>query len=136
MLSVRKSGPNRVDIELTAILDGDMMATALDELVEVSKDITNGVLMYRIPSFSMPTGGAIMAEMIRLPQLFQVISHFNRCAVITDFGWIAATAQVEGALIPGLAIKSFGSNEEKAAEAWLSEIVDPEEDDDDPNVPV
>ena len=133
MLSVKKIAPNRVDIELSAVLDGDMMAAGLDELVELSKDITDGVMMYRIPSFSMPTGGAFVAEMMRLPQLFQMIQHFDRCAVVTDIGWIAAAAQVEGALIPGLEIKSFGADDEQAAEAWLVQTAVPNTADEDEN---
>jgi hypothetical protein len=27
-------------------------------------------MMYKIPSFTMPTGGALVAEMMRLPHLF------------------------------------------------------------------
>ena len=41
-------------------------------------------------------------------------------------------AEVEGALIPGLQIKTFGLEHVAAAENWLANI----EDDDEPNVPV
>ncbi|MBU2992926.1 STAS/SEC14 domain-containing protein [Octadecabacter sp. 1_MG-2023] len=142
MLTIHKTTLNRLDIELSAVLDGDMMALALDDLVEKSKDIKNGVMMYKIPSFSMPTGGALVAEMLRLPKLFKVIHHFDVCAVVTDIAWVRTAAEVEGAIIPGLTIKAFASDQEAEAEAWLSQRdvtarADLEEEDDDEwNVPV
>ncbi|MCF2904357.1 STAS/SEC14 domain-containing protein [Octadecabacter sp. CECT 8868] len=141
MLTIHKTSPNRLDLELSAVLDGDMMALALDDLVEKSKDIQNGVMMYKIPTFSMPTGGALVAEMLRLPKLFKVIHHFDVCAVVTDIAWVRTAAEVEGAIIPGLVIKAFTSDQEADAEAWLSQHdgtvnTDLEEDDDEWNVPV
>ncbi|AGI66892.1 hypothetical protein OAN307_c11910 [Octadecabacter antarcticus 307] len=128
MLLIHKTGPNRVDIELSAILDSDMMAAGLDELFEASQDISNGVMMYKIPSFSMPTGGALAAEMMRLPKLFSLIKHFSRCAVLTDIGWLQTAARIEGALIPGLEIKCFDMADEAKAEAWLARFADKEDD--------
>ena len=84
MLIVRKPSANRLDIELSAVLDADMMAAGLDDLFDKSKDIGDGVMMYRILSFSMPTGGALAVEMMRLPQLFDLIGHFDRCAILSD----------------------------------------------------
>ena len=138
MLLVHKNGPNRVDIELSETLDADMMAAGLDELFEESKDITNGVMMYKIPSFSMPTGGALAAEMMRLPQLFSLIGHFDRCAVLTDIAWLQTAAKIEGALLPGLKIEVFDMANVAAAEAWLAGAADIDEDDNDfgDNLPV
>lgn len=138
MLIVDKPSPNRVDVELSAVLDADMMRVGLDDLFEKSKDVTDGVMMYKIPSFSMPTGGALAVEMMRLPQLFSVIGHFRRCAVLTDIGWLYTAAEIEGALMPGLSIKSFALDRADAAEAWLAggQIADDEEEDDEFEGPV
>lgn len=135
MLTVKKPSDNRLDVELSAILDADMMRAGLDDLLEKSKDIVGGVMMYKIPSFSIPTGGAMAIEMMRLPQLFQLIGHFDRCAVVTDIAWIRTAAEVEGAILPGLKIKSFETKDEAAAETWLAQAAEFEEDDE-PNVPV
>lgn len=139
MLLVAKPEPNRLDVELSAVLDGDMMAAGLDQMLEQSKDVTNGVMMFKIPTFAIPTGGAMMAEMMRLPQLFQMIRHFDRCAVLSDIGWIRTAAELEGAMIPGLAIKGFNLSQDAAAEAWLARNQNgnqPDKDDDDFNGPV
>lgn len=133
MLIVTHPAPNRIDIELTATLDAEMMRAGLDDLVEKSQAVSDGVMLYKIPSFSMPTGGALMVEMLRLPQLFETIGHFKRCAVVTDIGWLRTAAEVEGALIPGLRIKGFAIGDIAQAEGWLASGLG---EDDEPNGPV
>ena len=135
MLLVHKTAPNRLDIELNGPIDSGMMAAALDDLAEKSEGITNGVIMYKIPAFSMPSFGAFMVEMGRLPSLFGLIGKFDRCAVLADAAWLHLAAEFEGALIPGLTIKAFNMDQDHAAEAWLAQV-DEDEDDDEPNVPV
>lgn len=135
MFIVTHPKPNRVDIELSAMLDSNMMSAGLDALIDAAKDIEHGKIMYKIPSFSMPTGGAIATEMMRLPDLFRAIRHFDRCAVVSDYDWIRVAASVEGALMPGLTIKTFPFNEEQEAENWLA-TGNTDDDNDDPNVPV
>lgn len=136
MLIVTHPAPNRLDIELSAMLDADMMRAGLDDLFEKSQAITDGLLMYKIPSFSMPTGGALVVEMMRLPQMFEMIRHFKRCAVVTDIAWLRTAAEFEGAMIPQLEIKGFAMDDLDAAESWLTRSTAKEDEDDEPNVPV
>ena len=121
MLTITKPAPNRIDIEFRGALDAETMRLALDDLIEKSEGVTNGRMLYTIPEFSMPTLGAIGVELKRLPKLFGLLGKFDRCAVLSDAGWIRTAAEIEGALIPGLQIKSFELDDTEAAEAWLSE---------------
>jgi hypothetical protein len=121
MFTVTKPAANRVDIELSGTLNADGMRAALDDLIEKSEDVVDGRMLYRITDFSFPTLGAIGVEFARLPKLFGLIGKFDRCAVLTDAGWIAKAAEIEGALIPGIEIKSFDLNEREVAEAWLQD---------------
>ncbi len=121
MFTVTPNGPNRVDIELSGKLDSDEMKIALDELAYQTKDINNGRMLYRVDDFALPTLGAIVVELARLPSLFGLIRKFDRCAVLVDKKWIKKVGEIEGALIPGLDIKGFNRDEEVAAEAWLAE---------------
>lgn len=120
MLKVISNGPNRVDLELSGKLDSDEMRAALDELLEKSKDVDNGKMLYRIVDFELPTLGAIGVEMSRLPELFRLMKKFDRVAVLTEKKWIQKASEFEGALIPGLEIKAFGLDDETEAEAWLA----------------
>lgn len=121
MLKIAKTSPNRVDIELDGGINSDQMRTALDQLIEASDGVKNGLMLYRITDFEMPTAGAIAVEFSRLPKLFGLLGKFDRCAVLSDSAWIRTTAEIEGAVFPGIKIKSFELNESEAAEKWLSD---------------
>lgn len=121
MFKIEKTDKNRLDIQLDGKLDSGTMAIALDELVELSKDIENGVMLYQINDFQLPTLSAIGVEFSRLPSMFRMIAKFNRAAVLSDKSWIKTISEIEGMLIPSLEIKAFDISEKEAAEAWLAE---------------
>jgi hypothetical protein len=122
MFKITKQSADRVDIELEGSLDADTMRTALDDLIEKSEDVRKGRMLYKISDLSLPTWGAIGVEMSRLPKLFGLLGKFDRCAVLSDSSWLRKAAEVEGALFPGLEIKSFSLDEREAAEAWLNAV--------------
>jgi hypothetical protein len=123
MLTVSKPSGNRIDIELSGMLDAEAMGVALDNLVAASEGITNGKILYTIQDFEMPTIGAMAAELSRMPKLLGLIRKFDKCAVLCDAAWVRTAAQIEGAVIPSLAIKSFQMHDIAAAEAWLQSAV-------------
>jgi hypothetical protein len=120
MLKVSKVDANRVDIELSGILDSDTMRAGLDDLIKYSDGVVDGRMLYRITDFSMPTLGAFGVEFTRLPQLFGLIRKYDRCAVLCDTEWVRKIAEIEGALFPGLEIQAFDLKDSIAAEAWLA----------------
>ena len=119
MLTITQIAADQLNIELSGKIDADEMRRALDDLIERSETIQHGKMLYRIPDFAMPSFAAIGVEMTRLPQLFSLLGKFDRCAVLTDAGWLQTAAELEGKLFPGLAIKSFALTEEAAAQSWL-----------------
>ena len=134
MLSITKPSATRINIELSGALDANEMKSALDLLVTHSEGVSNGKILYTISDFEMPTLGAMAAEFYKLPKLFGLIGKFDKCAVLCDTPWIRTAAQIEGAIIPSLAIKSFSLDDIKAAEDWLGN--DPDDEDDFENFPV
>jgi len=121
MLTVQKTTPNRIDLTLDGKLDDAEMMAGLEKLIAGLVDVENGVMMYRIRNFTMPSLGALTAEIMNLPSIWRMLGRIDRCAVISDIGWIRMAAEFEGAVIPGLAIKSFKPDDEAAAEAWLND---------------
>ena len=119
MLTVKRTADDRLDIELTGTMDAEMMALALDDLIEKSEGIEHGKMLYSIPEFEMPTGAAIGIELTRLPGLLGMIRRFDRCAVLSNRSWLRTIAEIEGAVIPGLEIRAFEYKDADAAEAWL-----------------
>ncbi|SHG96544.1 STAS/SEC14 domain-containing protein [Marivita hallyeonensis] len=122
MLKVTKKAANRVDLEVSGRIDSEEMAKGLDDLLHLSEDVNEGVMLYKITTFAFPDFGALAAEFARLPKLFGLLGRFDRCAVLSDAAWIRTAAEVEGALFPGLEIKAFDLDEEEAAEAWLGGV--------------
>ena len=119
IFKVTANGSNRIDIELGGKLNADEMRIALDDLIDKSKDIHRGKMLYQITDFDFPTLAAIGVELARLPALFGLIGKFDRVAVLADQTWIKKASELEGALFPGMEIKAFDLNERTAAEAWL-----------------
>ncbi|MBX7458452.1 STAS/SEC14 domain-containing protein [Qipengyuania sp. 1NDH17] len=120
MLSISKPSPTRVDIILDGAIDADIMRKALDDLIAKSEGVKGGKMLYRITNFELPTLGAIAVEFSRLPKLFRLLGAFDKCAVLSDSDWLRKAAEIEGALFPGLEIRSFGLDQEDVAETWLS----------------
>ena len=121
MLRITPNGANRLDLEIDGKIDADEMRAGLDALIEQSENFENGRMLYRIGDFDIPTFGALGVEFSRLPALFGLIRKFDRIAVLADQAWVRKAGEIEGALFPGLAIKSFELADDAAAEAWLAE---------------
>jgi len=121
MLKIEQNGANRLDIEMSGKMDADAMTVALDELVNKSKTIENGKMLYTVIDFQLPTLGAIGVELSRLPSMFGLMKKFNRAAVLTDKTWLKKASELEGALFPGLEIKAFNIDQKSEAEDWLSD---------------
>jgi hypothetical protein len=96
------------------------MSAALDDLLGKSEGIEDGVMLFDIIDFHIPSPGAIATELSRLPSMFGLLKKFNRAAVLADQTWIQKVSELEGALIPGLQIKAFSRDQKAQAEAWLS----------------
>ncbi len=120
MLQTEKVADDRVDITIAGKIDETEMRNGLTALFEQSDGMKGGKMLYHLTDFQMPTWAAIGVEFTMMPQLFGLISRFDKCALICDSSWISTAAEIKGALIPGLHIKSFDVGQEAAAEAWLN----------------
>jgi len=120
MFLITRVGSNRLDIEMSGKLDAEHMEKALEELVTKSEGIEDGLMLYDIVDYRLPSFDAIMIEFSRLPSMMGFIRKFRRAAVLTDKSWLKVASEVEGAVIPGLEIKAFKRNQKAEAEAWLT----------------
>ncbi|WP_193184202.1 SpoIIAA family protein [Nisaea sediminum] len=121
MIKIAKTAPNRIEMEFEGdSIDEETMQNAIEELIAVTEDIEHGQLLYRLHQFPWPSLAAIGVKFGHLPQLFRMLGRFDRCAVLSDEGWLRTASDIEGALIPGLEIKGFRMDEIAEAEAWLT----------------
>ena len=119
MFKVIRTGTNRLDIELSGTLNAEEMKIALDELVNKSKDIQNGKMLYTVIDFHLPSLGAIAIEFSRLPSMLGLLKKFDRGAVLADKTWLKKVSELEAVLYPSLEIRAFDRNQKEEAEAWL-----------------
>ena len=120
MFSVSKKSDSRVDIAISGKLDAKAMEAALSELEVQTENMTDGRMLYTISEIELPTFGALRVEFTHMPKLFSLIYNVKKCAVVADAAWARAAASVEGALVPGMKIKTFTPDQLDQAEAWLS----------------
>lgn len=120
MIEITKVGDSRIEFKMSGSLDADHMRAALDEISEKVQGIDNGVILYEIVDFELPSPGAIAIEFSRLPSMLGLLRHFSKAAVFTDKTWLKKVSEFEGAVIPGLEIRAFERDERGKAEAWLS----------------
>ena len=138
MLVVSKPSPNRVDIELSGALNTKEMRNGLESLFDQTETVSGAKVLYVIKDFEMPTLGALAVEFQQMPKLFGLIGKFEKCAVVTDTAWIRTAAELEGAVIPSLEIRSFPAAAIQQAKDWLEKSDDPDNTEDEQldNVPV
>lgn len=120
MFKIRKNGVNRLDIEFGGKINAEEMKIALDELISKSKDIEKGKMLYDIVDYHLPSLEAIAIEFSRLPAMLGFLKKFDRAVILSDKTWLKKIGELEGALFPGLEIKSFSRDQKAEAEAWLS----------------
>ena len=120
MFKIEQKGDNRLDMEISGKINSEEMKAILDEYVSKTQDMKNGLMLYRITEFNMPTIGAMGIEFARMPKLIRSIGRFKKAAVLTDKTWVQKVSEWEGKLIPGLEIKAFNQDENEKAEAWLA----------------
>jgi len=120
MLKITKIAPDRVDLTLSGHIDADAMRQGLDEMLAASEEVAHGKMLYKIPEFALPTLQALAVEAAYLPKLFALLGKFDKCAVLSDAGWIRTAAEIEGALFPGIDIKAFELDQVEEAENWLN----------------
>jgi hypothetical protein len=120
MFQVGTENGGLIVVEIGEEIDGEAMRAGLDLLFRATEGRRNAPMLYRVRHIAVPTAGALAVELGQLPRLFGLIGQLDRIAVLADQDWVRRLATVEGALIPGLTIRTFATGDEAAARAWLA----------------
>ncbi|XAW87993.1 STAS/SEC14 domain-containing protein [Vibrio sp. CDRSL-10 TSBA] len=120
MFSVNRHGENRLDIQISGTLDKEGMTFALDQLLTQGEGMENGVMLYDVIDYHLPTLDAIWVELKQMPELIALMRSFNKAAILSDKQWIKTASELEGKLMPHIEIKAFDRSEKAQAEAWLN----------------
>ena len=120
MFKVSRIDARRLDIEMSGKLDADEMKRALDELEAAARGVEQGIMLFDVVDYHLPSLAAIGVELARLPALIRLVTRFDRAAVLADKAWLRHVSELEGALYPGLEIKAFDRDRRSEAERWLA----------------
>jgi len=122
MFQVSRVSDNRIDIMMGGKLDADHMRVALDDLLNESQGIENGLMLFDVVDYHLPSLGAILIELSRLPEMFRWIKRFHRAAVLADENWLRKIGEFKGDFLPGLEIKVFTRGQREEAVLWLEHV--------------
>lgn len=100
MFQVHRESDQLLRVTMSGTLDSEKMAKALDDLIEQSQGMQNGIMLFDVVNYHMPSIGAIEVELARMPAMFRFIKQFSRVAVLTDKSWIKTISELEGLLFP------------------------------------
>ena len=137
MFTTHQTNPNLIEARVGGKITSIEMGTGIDALAAMARDMEDGSILMIYDDFDMPEAGAIVEELKRLPQLFEMISHVSKIAILSDQAWVRKAAEFEGMIIPGVTIRGYPIAERAQAEAFLSgeQLVDDDNDFGD-NMPV
>lgn len=109
-------------------IDGTVTAPDMDDLyaaVEKTMDGKGPVHLYgEIHGIGGLTLEAVGANVKRGLGLLPKLGRVARYAVVSDRSWIRTLAELEGAFVPGLEVRTYPVAEREDALAWASEPAD------------
>ena len=76
------------------------------------------------PSMQMTADG-VMKDLSEAVRKWDNLKHYYRAALVTDKGWLATLARVEGLVFSSIDVRVFGRDERSKALAWASEVPEP-----------
>ena len=107
----------------TMALSGNMKAETFDKTLEwietAAEERDDLSLKLDIPGSAFDDLGQASKAFRRVADALRRTTAWDKCAVITDSGYLQNSFKVESAVIPGLDLMVFQQNETDAAEAWL-----------------
>lgn len=126
MLEILGSPKHVVAIKLS----GDLTAEDVSKAYKATEDAVkeNGRISFYAEieeSMSLTFEGLVKDLFEGLGQ-FGKLKHYYRAALVTEKGWIATIARIEGLVFSSIDVKIFKNDEKAKALAWASEAVPPE----------
>lgn len=120
MFTATKTSDRLLEIEIGGKITADEMKGGLDQLIDMLKASAKSNMLAIYHEIEMPEGGAIIEELKRLPEMFGLISHIDRVALVSPQKWVRDMAELEGKVLPGVTIRSFTPDQRAAAEAFVT----------------
>ncbi|HEX6127189.1 MAG TPA: STAS/SEC14 domain-containing protein [Pyrinomonadaceae bacterium] len=125
MIEILDSPKHVVAMKLSGALTAADITAAYKAGEEALKD--NERISYFVevePSMQFTFEG-LMKDLAQVPRQFGRLGRYYRMALVTDKGWMAALARVEGLVFSSIDVRVFAHAERAKAFAWVAEAPEP-----------
>lgn len=110
-------------------LSGDMTAEDVEKAYKITEDALKNnerISFYAEVDGSMNiTFEGLVKDLLQLPGQLGKLSRYYRAAVVTDKGWIAAMARIEGIVFSSIDVRVYPTDESQKAKDWVAEEPEP-----------
>jgi len=110
---------NIVHMIITGNIQPESMSQGLDWIHELDAQDDNFNLRIDMAQAEFDDLAAISQEFKRVATVLRHSKSSKKCALMTDSMFLRNSAKVEGAVIPGLEVRTFDLDETTPAERWL-----------------
>ena len=108
-----------VHMSITGNIKPESMTQGLDWIHELDAEDDDFNLRIDMAQSEFDDLAAISAEFKRVATVLRHSKSAKKCALMTDSMFLRNSAKVEGAVIPGLEVRTFDLDEATPAERWL-----------------
>lgn len=125
MLEILKSPKHLVAMRISGSLTADDVTHAYKATEEALKENERISFFAEVdPSMALTFEG-LVKDLVEGVGHWGKLKRYYRAAVVTDKGWMAALARVEGLVFSSIDVRVFGHDERDKAFAWASETPEP-----------
>lgn len=125
MIKLLESAKHLVAINLFGDLTAEDVKKANDAIDAALKENERISVFVEVDASMQLTFEGLVKDFIESLGRFGQLSRFYRAAVVTDKGWMAAVARIEGLVFSSLDVRVFEPAEREKALAWVSEMPEP-----------
>ena len=125
MIEILESPKHLVALKASGSLTADDITAAYKASEEALKDNERVSFFVEVDPSMQFTFEGLLKDLAELPAQFGKLNRYYRAALVTDKGWMAALARVEGLVFSSMDVRVFSHDERNKAFAWASETPEP-----------
>ena len=125
MLEILESPKHLVAFKLSDKLTADDVAKAYKATDDAIKSNERISFFGEVDASMQLTFEGLVKDLVEGVGQWNKLKHYYRVALVTDKGWMAALARVEGLVFSSIDVRVFGHADRNKAFAWASETPEP-----------
>ena len=122
MIDIHQPAPDRLDLVVRGTLDEHALQGAAVELE--AKLAAGTALLLDLRELDDVTAKGLARDAVEGMRLAGRLARCRRIAVVAAEAWLRAASRVDGALLPGVEVRTFGTGQIEEARGWLDADAD------------